>query len=84
MKFAKEFQNISLKNNKSSYALMPVWVMNTTWRDEKFIFAMNGQTGKFVGNLPADKGLMWKYFLGVFAAVGAVAGAVGGLIASFM
>ncbi len=78
----KEFSNISLKNNKSQYALMPVWVLNTTWRDEKYIFAMNGQTGKFVGNLPVDKGLMWKYFFGVFAAVGAVAGAIGGLIAS--
>ena len=23
---------------------------------------MNGQTGKFVGNLPMDKGKYWKYF----------------------
>ena len=30
---------------------------------------MNGQTGKFVGNLPMDNGTVWKIFGGVFAAV---------------
>jgi hypothetical protein len=33
---------------------------------------MNGQTGKFVGNLPTDKGKFWK-FAGLFTAI---AGAV--------
>jgi hypothetical protein len=28
---------------------------------------MNGQTGKFVGELPVDKGLFWKYW-GMFTA----------------
>jgi hypothetical protein len=39
-----------------------VWILNTTWNGQKFVFAMNGQTGKFVGNLPCDKSLMWKNF----------------------
>ena len=33
---------------------------------------MNAQTGKFVGDLPVDKGAYWKYLLlygGIFAAV---------------
>ena len=37
------------------YALMPVWVLNTKWNGQDYLFTMNGQTGKFVGDLPADK-----------------------------
>ena len=33
---------------------------------------MNGQTGKFVGNLPTDKGKFWRFF----AIFGAIASAV--------
>ncbi len=47
---------IQLKNGKAGYALLPVWVLNTTWKGEKYTFAMNGQTGKLVGDLPVDKG----------------------------
>lgn len=52
---------INIKNGSAKYALYPVWVLNTTWKDEKYAFAMNGQTGKFVGNLPCDKGIRRKY-----------------------
>ena len=38
-----------------SYALLPVWMLHTRWEDKDFLFAMNGQTGKFVGDLPVDK-----------------------------
>jgi hypothetical protein len=37
---------------------------------------MNGQTGKFVGDLPMDKGLRNKYFAISFAIAGAVAAAL--------
>ncbi len=52
----EESTNISLRKGKVRYALLPVWLVNTTWKGEKFTFAMNGQTGKFVGDLPMDKG----------------------------
>lgn len=54
--------NIQLSEGKAGYAMYPVWILNTTWNDERYMFAMNGQTGKFVGNLPVDKHLMKKYF----------------------
>ena len=54
--------NYRLRRSSASYALLPVWILNTTWNGEKYVFAMNGQTGKFVGNLPMDKGLYWKHF----------------------
>ena len=54
--------NIQLVDGQTHYAMYPVWILNTTWNGEKYLFAMNGQTGKFVGNLPVDKSLMKKYF----------------------
>lgn len=62
-----ENSNIRLSGGKVKYALYPVWILNTTWKDEKFTFAMNGQTGKFVGNLPVDKVAAVKWALGLTA-----------------
>ena len=47
------------------YALMPVWLLSTKWNGKSFLFAMNGQTGKLVGDLPLDKGLYWKHFAAI-------------------
>ena len=43
------------------YALYPVWVLNTTWKGEKFVFAMNGQSGKMIGDLPVDQKAFWRF-----------------------
>ena len=64
--------NISILNARYSYVLYPVWMLNTTWNGEKYTFAMNGQTGRMVGDLPADKGAFWKYVASRSVAVGAV------------
>ncbi|MCI7640144.1 MAG: hypothetical protein MSS60_10030 [Clostridiales bacterium] len=45
---------------EAHYALLPVWMLTTKWRDRTYLFAMNGQTGKFVGELPTDNGLFWR------------------------
>ena len=50
------------------YALMPVWMLGTTWEGQQFLFAMNGQTGRLVGDLPVDKKKRALIGLGVFAA----------------
>lgn len=50
-----EHDSIQLQNGQTKYALYPVWLLNTSWNDKKFTFGMNGQSGKFVGNLPIDK-----------------------------
>lgn len=71
---------VELKNGKAKYALLPVWLLNTTWNGEKYVFAMNGQTGKFVGNLPEDKKLYRKYWLESFLISAPVAAAVAFLI----
>ena len=38
------------------------------WEDKDFLFAMNGQTGKLVGNLPVST----KRVIGLFAAIAAL------------
>lgn len=58
---------VKLQNSRSKYALYPVWILNTTWNEQKYTFAMNGQTGKFVGDLPADMGKFYGYLCGSFA-----------------
>ena len=64
--------SIQLRDSRVRYALYPVWLLNTSWKGGKYTFAMNAQTGKFVGDLPVDKGAYWKYLLlygGIFAVV---------------
>ncbi|MBQ8187080.1 MAG: hypothetical protein IJ037_09475 [Clostridia bacterium] len=66
-----EQTNVQLRNGTVKYVLLPVWILHTKWNDETYTFAMNGQTGKFVGNLPMDKSAYWKWRLGLTAAFGA-------------
>ena len=75
-----EGSNIQLHNAKAKYAMYPVWVLTTRWNDQNFIFAMNGQTGKFVGNLPCDKSLYWKMFFKIFGITAAAISALAYLI----
>lgn len=62
-----EREDIALRRGKVHYALLPVWMLSTKWRGQDFLFAMNGQTGKLVGDLPTDRGRFW----GMFAAIAA-------------
>ena len=56
--FKAEITNESVK-----YALLPVWFLTTRFQDEEYIFAMNGTTGKLIGDLPFDKNLYTQYLL---------------------
>jgi len=67
-----ESSAIGVENGKVSYSLFPVWILNTKYKKENYMFLMNGQTGRLVGRLPADSGKSWKYrllFTGIFGAV---------------
>lgn len=67
----REAGSIRLNNGKVKYALLPVWLLSTTWKGEKYLFAMNGQSGKMVGDLPVDKSAYKKWLFGLAGAVGA-------------
>ena len=62
-----EASSVKLFGGKSKYALYPVWLLNTTWNGVKYTFAMNGQTGKLVGDLPIDKNAAQKWTIGLTA-----------------
>ncbi|WNV58618.1 hypothetical protein RJD28_03565 [Oscillospiraceae bacterium NTUH-002-81] len=44
---------------------MPVWMLNTRWNGKDFLFAMNGQTGRLVGELPVSRGRFWALFAAI-------------------
>jgi hypothetical protein len=81
------YSSVSLKHADArmslddvAYALLPVWMLHTRWNDEDYLFAMNGQTGKLVGDLPIDNGKMIRYFLLIFIPMVVVLGILVGFI----
>ncbi len=71
-----ENSSIRLFNGTSRYALFPVWILNTTWQGQNYYFAMNGQTGKFTGNLPMDKSLYWGWVFKLLPITAAISGLI--------
>ena len=67
-----EHTNIQLKDGRVRYALLPVWMLTTRYGENLYTFAMNGQTGKMVGNLPID----WKRFAAYLLSIGLGSGAL--------
>ena len=51
------------------YVLLPVYLLNCEYGGKKYRYAVNGQTGKVVGELPISKAKSWLYFGGGFAAL---------------
>ena len=47
-------QNIRPTKEKAEYVFLPVWMLATRYQGKTYQFAINGQSGKVVGELPAD------------------------------
>ncbi|MGM9606355.1 MAG: hypothetical protein ACI3XJ_02510 [Oscillospiraceae bacterium] len=54
--------SVRLLRGKVHYALLPVWTLHTKWSGKDYLFMMNGQTGKVVGDLPVSYGKFWGLF----------------------
>ena len=67
-----ESKAIKARQSKAYYALLPVWMLYTEWKGNRYLFAMNGQTGKLVGDLPVSWKKFWGYFLAIAAGVSAL------------
>lgn len=80
--FRAVHESIQLSGGKAKYALYPVWMLTTSWNDSKYTFAMNGQSGKFVGNLPSDKGKAARVFLLTTAIAAVIAYVLGAMLFS--
>ena len=46
--------------DKIEYALLPAWFMTFWYRHELYTILVNGQTGKVVGNIPVNKGVLFR------------------------
>lgn len=57
--------NIQTKIENTKYVLLPVWILNTKYNGKNYLFAVNGQTGKFVGEFPVDRKKYFKWLFGV-------------------
>ena len=83
--FKKTKTDFWFSNTAARYTLLPVWFLVTSWKNNNYTFAMNGQTGKFVGELPIDKKkvnlALLCFTLGLFGVVaGLFAACMGGAI----
>ena len=75
-----EHTRVNFSNGKVRYSLLPVWMLNIKYLDKMYQFAINGQTGKVVGEYPVDKSKKWKYF----AKIAGIAYVAAAAIAYFM
>ena len=76
-------ERIHIGEKKTEYALFPVWLLRTQYRNRTYTFAMNGQTGAFIGEVPISKKKLGWLFGGVSAAVSAGVFVAGLLIGLF-
>ncbi|MBQ5709020.1 MAG: hypothetical protein IIV62_03560, partial [Anaerotignum sp.] len=63
-------------SDRQTYMLLPVWMLISKYQGKDYLFAMNGQTGKIVGELPISNGQTAKWFGIVFAIVFIIAMAI--------
>ncbi|MBQ7895234.1 MAG: hypothetical protein IJ364_01590, partial [Oscillospiraceae bacterium] len=71
-----EQKNVRVVPDKAKYVLLPVWMLSTRWNGNSYLFAMNGQTGKLIGDLPISKGRFFEWFLKISLPIAAVLGAI--------
>lgn len=57
--------NIAFPNLNIEYVLLPVYLLNIKYNNKIYTFAMNGESGKLIGNMPVDKKKVLLLFLGV-------------------
>ncbi len=66
-------KQLRINQSRAKYVLMPVWMLNTTYKGKTYTFAMNGQTGKMTGTLPICAKRSAAWFAGIAAAAAALA-----------
>ena len=62
-----------LSDIQSSYSMMPVWLFNVKYKNKKYLYAINGQTGKIAGKLPISISKLLLYSLISFLATQIIA-----------
>ena len=62
-------KDAQLRRGTVRCALLPVWLLSTQWEGKNFLFAMNGQTGRMVSDLPVSRKRYWAWWGGLTAGI---------------
>lgn len=86
-----QYSSVSIKDNAMKitkagvkYVFLPVYLLHYTYKGKKYRFAVNGQTGKIIGDIPISKTKVFLYFLKAFGIAAAVASVIQLLFQLFM
>ena len=71
--FVPESKEKEIKEESIEYVLLPVWMLNIKYNEKLYTFAMNGQTGKMIGDIPYSKKKAFLFFAIVFLIIFAIA-----------
>ena len=58
------------------YVFLPMWLMNVDFQGKNYNYAMNGQTGKFVGTFPVSERKYWVGLIGIAIPIAIIFGAI--------
>ena len=58
-------REVTIKNGSANYAMLPVWMLHTKWKGKDYLFAMNGQSGRLVGDLPVSAAKFVAWMAGI-------------------
>ena len=53
--FTPSLKKFDVESETIDYVLLPVWMLNIKYKEKIYPFAMNGQTGKMIGDIPYSK-----------------------------
>lgn len=67
---------INFQNADASYCLLPVWIYDYSYKDKKFPFYVNGQSGKIVGQVPISMSKAFAYSGTLFVSLSAIIGMI--------
>ncbi|MCQ2748642.1 MAG: hypothetical protein MJ246_01100 [Clostridia bacterium] len=54
-------KNINIDQKDVKYVMLPVWMLNIKYKNKMYKFAMNGETGKMIGEIPKSIGKVILY-----------------------
>lgn len=58
-------KNFAVNNINWQHVMLPLWFMSYKYKDKMYYYAMNGQTGKFGGTIPMNKGKLFLFTVGI-------------------
>ena len=64
--FIASKKETNIEEESIDYVLLPVWMVNIKYKDKMHTFAMNGQTGKMIGDIPYSKRKLLLFILILF------------------